>query len=352
MDAALYAHQLQQQHRRNNNTNTTQPPLTFDSFRIVLQEENFDTKYIQHHNIHHYHNSTTTHVHVFLRPGCIPFLSHITQLYPTYIYTAAQSVYANPILDHLSHAVQSYQAQQGVVGVVVQQGLPLVQQGVVQQQIQQGVPPNPTTTTTTTNHHNDHHHKNCIFRGRFYREHCIFDSRTNQYYKDLTQLHRHNRNCTITEQTQRMVLLDNNPVSLLKNPHNGILVDSFYGPFQPPVAYTDSDNEEDDEDDEDEDDDNETDENRRGTPPRPAVVDRTFAHAIQYLQELSTVPDVRPIIAHDKQRWDHRGISGWDPTHSMVRTAAPSLFGPQAVLRQQRHRFRPPTMGNVIVPLP
>jgi TFIIF-interacting CTD phosphatase-like protein len=283
IDAALFAHQLQQeqqQHRRRKN-NATRNTKSFDSFRIVLQEETPRYNYMEHPNMHHGPNlmEPTTHVHVFLRPGCLEFLAQVTQLYPTYIYTAAQSIYANPILNHLSQSVR------------------ILRQKQQQQQQQQQVNPstNSTTAASTTTA------GNCIFRGRFYREHCKFDSKAKEYYKDLTSLHRHNhRYCQISSETHKMVLIDNNPVSLLQNPSNGILVDSFYGPFQPdpePDIWPDDSSYH-----------SGTSSTTRSQPTYNNT-DQTFTNLLPYLQELSSVSDVRPVIQRDKQHWFTTGYS-------------------------------------------
>ena len=288
INAAMYAHQLHLQQRRKKqmyssltNRSSSRTETSFDSFRIEVQEEFPGFNYLQHHNMHHGANQTskTTHVQVFLRPGCIEFLDTVTKLYPTYIYTASQSFYANPVLNYLTRSVHSRHI----------------------------VPEDPTTTTTTTTTTaaSNTNNNNCIFRGRFYREHCIYDYRTNRYYKDLTHLHRHERNCTISSQTHKMVLIDNNPVSLLRNPNNGILVDSFYGPFQPePIEplfpYPNDDT---------------------TTTPNSVVseTDHTFTNLLQYLQQLSTVKDVRPIIQKDKKRWYSTGYS-WSHRNRPVTT--------------------------------
>ena len=54
--------------------------------------------------------------------------------------------------------------------------------------------------------------------GRWYRESCVF--RDNAYVKDLNILNKPN--------LDRVVLVDNNPLSFLANPENGILVQSYY----------------------------------------------------------------------------------------------------------------------------
>ena len=85
-----------------------------------------------------------------------------------------------------------------------------------------------------------------MFRGRFYREHCIFDPEMGVYAKDLRDVLRTRRmlidaaaassdgggggeECGSEEcDERRVVLVDNNPLSFLPNPSNGILVSSFY----------------------------------------------------------------------------------------------------------------------------
>ncbi len=96
-----------------------------------------------------------------------------------------------------------------------------------------------------------------MFRGRFYREHCVYDPDLGVYAKDLCDVLR-TRRTTIGDAAdrrggggmppdgglrsgsssslppafpcdeRRVVLVDNNPLSFLPNPSNGILVSSFY----------------------------------------------------------------------------------------------------------------------------
>jgi len=112
--------------------------------------------------------SSNTYVHVNKRPNLEHFLNHVTSKYQTYIFTAAMKIYANPVLN-----------------VIL----------------------------------NDQDHQN-----RFYRESCVYDANLGVYIKDLNsilQTHQHN-------ELKRVVLVDNNPLSFLANPSNGILVSSFY----------------------------------------------------------------------------------------------------------------------------
>lgn len=147
------------------------------------------------------------HVHVGLRPGLLDFLRQCTGQYDTYIFTASLPDYANPILDHLCAAVRQ--------GTAAAPG---------------------------------------IFRGRFYRHHCTLDPLQNQYIKDLSTLPKQ-----LSSHLHRTVLVDNNPFSFLKQPENGILVDSFFNEAS-----------------------------RDGEPP--------FSQLLQQFQELSQVPDVRSIL--------------------------------------------------------
>jgi len=96
-----------------------------------------------------------------------------------------------------------------------------------------------------------------MFRGRFYREHCVYDPDLGVYAKNLCDVLRMRqmmiedaadcyegegippnggvhcgsssslRNSFACDE-RRVVLVDNNPLSFLPNPSNGILVSSFY----------------------------------------------------------------------------------------------------------------------------
>jgi CTD small phosphatase-like protein 2 len=125
-------------------------------------------------------------VNVNKRPNLDLFLREITGKFETYIFTAAMEVYAAPVLNKLD----------------------------------------PTGE---------------MFRGRFYREHCVYDPDLGVYAKDLCEVLRQ-RKMMINEGTtaeddheecgscdeRRVVLVDNNPLSFIPNPSNGILVSSFY----------------------------------------------------------------------------------------------------------------------------
>jgi Dullard-like phosphatase family protein len=105
-------------------------------------------------------------VYVNLRPGLVEFLRAVSAKYETHIFTASMAVYADPLLNQLD----------------------------------------PDGT---------------MFSGRWYREHCAFDPSQQAYVKDLDRL-------PFKEQLHRVVLVDNNPLSFLTHPNNGILVSSFY----------------------------------------------------------------------------------------------------------------------------
>jgi CTD small phosphatase-like protein 2 len=104
-----------------------------------------------------------------------------------------------------------------------------------------------------------------MFRGRFYREHCRYDPDLGVYAKDVCDVLRLRHQMKLYEENEdvgdgygmddeaayeernmnffrsvyddkpttscdvrRVVLVDNNPLSFLPNPSNGILVSSFY----------------------------------------------------------------------------------------------------------------------------
>ena len=128
-------------------------------------------------------------VNVNKRPNLDIFLKEITSRYETYIFTAAMEVYASPVLDVL-----------------------------------------------------DPHGE--MFRGRFYRDTCVYSPDLGVYAKDLCHVLRERKVVINSEEKdeeeycdendclecdeRRVVLVDNNPLSFLPNPSNGILVSSFY----------------------------------------------------------------------------------------------------------------------------
>lgn len=107
--------------------------------------------------------------HVNMRPGVLEFLRNITSTYETHIFTAATSVYANAVLDHLCASVSPSSCD--------------------------------------------------IFTARWFREDCTWDNQHGVYVKDLSKL---------PLELHKTVLVDNNPFSFLTQPENGIFVNSFY----------------------------------------------------------------------------------------------------------------------------
>jgi CTD small phosphatase-like protein 2 len=105
-------------------------------------------------------------VRVHERPHLHDFLREVSSKYETHIFTAAMEVYAKPVLKML-----------------------------------------------------DPHGE--IFTHCWYRESCQLDSNVGAYVKNLGF-------CWDEPQLKRTVLVDNNPLSFLANPENGILVSSFY----------------------------------------------------------------------------------------------------------------------------
>lgn len=138
-----------------------------ESFRVTLPDGDF--------------------VQVNKRPNLDLFLREVTSRFETYVFTAAMEVYASPVLDILD--------------------------------------PNGD-----------------MFRGRLYREQCTFDEVLNVYTKDLCNVLRHRRALQHADghglagdpdgeficDERRVVLVDNNPVSFIPNPSNGIIVSNFY----------------------------------------------------------------------------------------------------------------------------
>ena len=105
-------------------------------------------------------------VRVHERPHLHDFLAKVSEKYETHVFTAAMEVYAKPVLKQL-----------------------------------------------------DPHGK--IFTKCWYRESCTLDSNVGAYVKSLDF-------AWGGDQLKRTVLVDNNPLSFLANPENGILVSSFY----------------------------------------------------------------------------------------------------------------------------
>lgn len=105
-------------------------------------------------------------VRVHERPHLHEFLARVSEKYETHIFTAAMEVYAKPVLKML-----------------------------------------------------DPHGK--IFTHCWYRESCERDDNVGAYVKNLAH-------AWGGDQLKRTVLVDNNPLSFLANPENGILVSNFY----------------------------------------------------------------------------------------------------------------------------
>ncbi|GMI62594.1 hypothetical protein ScalyP_jg1624 [Parmales sp. scaly parma] len=100
------------------------------------------------------------------RPGIDEFLKKVGQKWETYIFTAAMEVYARPVLDVLDP--------------------------------------------------NDE-----LIASRFYRDSCTYNQ-LGVYVKDLSKIVPDDRDL------KRVVLVDNNPLSFMAQPENGILVSNFY----------------------------------------------------------------------------------------------------------------------------
>ena len=101
------------------------------------------------------------------RPGLDKFIRKVSERWETYIFTAAMSSYASPVLSYLDP-------------------------------------------------------DDDIFSERFFRESCTIDEDRGVYVKDLTKIISDDRDL------KRCVLVDNNPLSFLAQPRNGILVSNFY----------------------------------------------------------------------------------------------------------------------------
>jgi Dullard-like phosphatase family protein len=105
-------------------------------------------------------------VRVHERPHLHSFLKEVSSKYETHIFTAAMEVYAKPVVRMLDP-------------------------------------------------HGD------IFTQCWYRESCQLDASVGAYVKNLGD-------CWGDDKLKRIVLVDNNPLSFLASPENGILVSSFY----------------------------------------------------------------------------------------------------------------------------
>lgn len=117
--------------------------------------------------------------HISLRPGVLDFLKEVTSTYETHIYTSAVSIYADAVLNYLCACLGSADSD--------------------------------------------------IFAGRWYREHCVHDVSRGAFVKDLSRL---------LVPLHRTVLVDNNPLSFLAQPENGILVNSFFNDGSDRTLYS------------------------------------------------------------------------------------------------------------------
>ncbi len=165
-EAQRYAHQL----RAQNHQDLSSSGVAVDSFRVSLND------------------GTLVHVHV--RPGLFDFLQQVCSRYETHIFTAATAIYADPVLDYLESRLNE-------------------------------------------DSNNSSKDQKTSFAGRWYRPHCTYHSTRRAYVKDLNNLwpqiqYQQNRPLNDTSLLRRAVLVDNNPLSFLSNPENGILVSSFY----------------------------------------------------------------------------------------------------------------------------
>jgi TFIIF-interacting CTD phosphatase-like protein len=131
---------------------------------------------------------------VYVRPGLLSFLRHVTQKYETHVLTAGGSVHADSMLDVLCAAVRN---------------------DIVASNDESSV------TTTTFGDEATEAAKNLppIFAGRWYQHHCRYDHVEARYIKMLS--------CVKRGEHNRIVLVDNNRESF-ENPANGILVDDFW----------------------------------------------------------------------------------------------------------------------------
>ena len=175
--AKFYAHQVARNSKDDSSSTDSSSNNKVETFRFHLPDS---------HDL----------VQVNQRPHLEAFLEAVTSKYETHIYTAAMKVYAEPILDKLD----------------------------------------PTGTR---------------FAQRWYRETCDHDKTMGAYVKNLSNLRFEDRQARsnngsggmtydeyLAQDTaddlqashplRRVVLVDNNPLSFLSHPTNGILVSSFY----------------------------------------------------------------------------------------------------------------------------
>ena len=171
------------------------------------------------------------------RPGLDEFLRKVSERWETRVFTAALSVYAGPVLDALD-PVSGRERENILLRVCwggegeKEGGDPLLIVDVHVDVVFRYslfflcsfpvVPTNPTTQQP-----NNHlpqplaPQDDEIFTARHYRESCTVHPSLGVYVKDLSQI--------IDDQDlTRVVLVDNNPMSFLSQPGNGVLVSNFY----------------------------------------------------------------------------------------------------------------------------
>jgi TFIIF-interacting CTD phosphatase-like protein len=129
---------------------------------------------------------------VHQRPHLNPFLAEVCRTFETHIFTAAMPVYAKPVLDVLERQAKKVCS--------------------------------------------DTAESEPLFSQRWYRDQCTIHRDLGVYVKDLKRVLANNPPESGSEQNdgreifneKRTVLIDNNPMSFLANPCNGILVSNFY----------------------------------------------------------------------------------------------------------------------------
>jgi TFIIF-interacting CTD phosphatase-like protein len=131
---------------------------------------------------------------VYVRPGLLSFLRHVTQKYETHIMTASGIDHADSMLDVLCAAVRNDIAASNDDSTAM-----TTKFGDKATEAAKDLPP--------------------IFAGRWYQHHCRYDSVEDRYIKTLS--------CVKRGEHSRIVLVDNNSESF-ENPANGILVDDFW----------------------------------------------------------------------------------------------------------------------------
>ena len=169
--AQQYAHQLLHQQRRNQNHYYQQQQERSNSTSATSSSSSSSSNAVV--DTFRFNLPDGDLVHVHLRPGLSDFLQRVTERFETHIFTAAMPIYANPVLDKLD----------------------------------------PTGN---------------MFAGRWFRDSCTYHDSSGAYVKNLHRLPFVGYGDGGENRLDRVVLVDNNPLSFLSNPSNGILVNSFY----------------------------------------------------------------------------------------------------------------------------